>query len=339
MVATRKRGKVRTERSKLTRSRTPTGPAHAMEAAIAILGPFPWKRPDQLEVANWITDLPESVTEDAIRKQVRKIGSRYLRDLEQDATSIRLKDALAAFREIAALADKLADRLIDLSEDERHLLLSARSPTHSLETWHEHIFGRLPSVFMKVDQDQLEDGTGTEWLRLVSEHTEYAMHSLAEHQKIGTRKTGDLGGRANLNRIRKASPHWGLVKMSWQLFEWAPHCQPSGTAQGRLHEFMGHVHEWVTGENVIGTSKFESHLKAFPRPWQHQNRLVKEYMRLKSSLPEDLANTLDAACSGYRPDLREHLPEEVLQQADALRKKMAAAFRITQFGPSRAAKP
>lgn len=324
MAARKRRVRHLPGRSKLPRTRTPDGPKHAYDAAVAVLGPYPWTRPEQLELPNWVMGLPEVITEDVIQKWVRIIGSNYQRRLETDAASIRVKDALTAYQEIAELADLLADCLAELSIDERYLLTLFAAPEQGNASWHEHIFNRLPSVFMQSGERKLPDGAGVEWLRYLAEHTRAAMHSLAARGKLAPEKLGDVGGRSNLSRLRRTSPGRDLVKMCWQLFEWAPHCQPSGTAQGPLHEFMGYVHEWATGENVIGTSKFESHLKAFAKPWQRRRKAEVEYLRFKQSLPEDQQRYLESAISGYRPDLRKCLNKDVLDQAEKLRKEIAA---------------
>lgn len=316
-------GKPLPDRSTVYRYRTPDGPADALDAAVSLLGPYPWKRCDPIvSKVSFFSGLPEIVTEPEIRKQVRRIGSHYLKDLRTDAAAIRVKNALEAFNEIAELADTLAGRLSALSEEERHFLTLFVAPGEDSETWREQIFYRLPPIFMEDNGNKLPAGPGVGWLRLVGEHTRAAMHSLGAHRKSGTGKTGDLGGNSNLNRLLKGSPGERLVSLSWQLFEWAPHCQPSGTAHSHLHQFMGYIHEWTTGENVIGTGKFESQMKAFAKPWKLRKSRVKQYQDLKKSLPEDLQSLLDAALSGYRPDLRKYFSDDVLAQGDRLRKEL-----------------
>lgn len=333
MVAKSKQVRKPRDRSRLFPLRVPDGPEYALSDAIAILGPYPWIRPKQLEVPNSIHDLPEIVTEEAMLKQITKIGSYYLNDLERDAAAVRVKDALGAFGEIADLSDRLADALAALSGDERHFLTMLFPPEPDFKTWNEHIFCRLPPLTIEPGKDRLPEGTGVQWLRLVAEHMHSTMRSLAAYQKSGTSKTGDLGGKSNLNRLRGASPGWELVKKSWQLFAWAPHCQPSGTAQGRLHEFLGHVHEWVTGENVSGTGKFESHIKAFSKPWQRSRRLMKDFARLERSLPKDIAIYLEPAVSGVMPDRRILFSEAVLAEAERLRAQINEVSKIMRYGP------
>lgn len=322
------------DRSGVIRRRVPTGADRAFAAAVAILGPYPWGRPVQLEIPNWVTDLPELVTEEAIAKQVKRIGGHYLYDLDRDAASPRIKTALEAFQEIAELCDRLAHCLAGLSEIERRFFTLAKAEDQDAKKWHEDIFTKLPSIFDLTENGHLPPGAGVQWLRNVANHSRFAISSLAENNVPGKRYTADPGGNRNLHRIHLASPSWMLVKMSWQLFEWAPHCQPSGTAQGPLHDFLGHFHEWVTGEIVVGTGKFESHLKAFAKPWRRKKRLLKDYIALKESLPEEIQSYLDTALSGYRPDLRDHFSEPVLVQGARLQREISAISRILEFGPS-----
>jgi len=333
MVGWKRSTKPARNRSTIIRYRLPGGPSHAFDDAVEILGPYPWKRPAQLEVANWVVDLPESISEDAIRKQVTRIGRRYLHDLESDAAAIRVKDALEAFRTIADASEQLADRLAELSKIERHYLTLFGAPDETPEIWRDQIFDRLPSIFLRAGEMELSEGSGAKWLRHVAIHTRSALDSLAAQNRPGKEKTGDLGGHGNLFRLYLASPSWLLVKMSWQLFEWAPHCLPRGTARGSLHNFLGHVHEWVTGENVSGTDKFESHLKAFAKPWRKRTDLLRAYQMLKQSLPAEESGCLDSALSGWRPDLRDYFSATVLLEGKKLKEQLAELQKILEHGP------
>lgn len=321
------------DRATVIRRHMPNGPKHALNAAIAVLGPYPWARPAQLEIPNWVIGLPEVVTEEAIAKQVKSIGSKYLYDLDRDAASVRVKDALLAFREIAELCNSLADRLAGLSERERYFFTLVKSDDQNPEVWRDEIFNKLPSIFDRDDNGRLLQGSGALWLRDVANHSRFAMASLSANNRPGGRNTGDAGGKRNLHRIHLASPSWMLVKMSWQLFEWAPHCQPSGTARGPLHDFLGHVHEWVTGENVAGTGKFESNLKDFAKPWRQRQTLIRSFNKLIESFPKEPWEYLSAALSGFRPDLRSYFSESALEQAEKLQVQLTAVEKITAHGP------
>ncbi len=327
MVKTRRNDRKTQDRSKVIHRRIPTGPAHALDAAVAVLGPYPWKRLDQLDGADRTFELPKTVTADAIREEIQRIGTHYQYDLEVDAAAVRIKDAFAAFEEIADLAEQLADRLSWLSETERVFLILSTDADEDGMKWVRKFKRLLPRITLDAGGNKMSEGAGAEWLRRLGEYTRMAVRKIGEYVEAETSRKGDVGGRFHLVRTHKPSPNWLLVQRCWQLFEWAPHCLPSGTAYGPLHEFMCHVHEWVTGENVLGTSKFESHLKAFAKAWQHRRKCLKDYADFKNALPQELGRELDSVLRGKKRKLRSIFPEQVLKQAEKLHEDVIAAER------------
>ena len=311
------------------------GPDYALQEAIDILGPYPWKRPDALPIANWIIELPELVTREAIRFQIGRIARFYRRDLDTDKQSPRRKATAKKYKDIAAKATQLAKILKSLTHIERVMLVEYFQPGQDVDTWQKQIYQQLPSVGFPIDPD-LPHGPGVQWLDYLAHHADSAISQLVSTDRPGG--ISDVGGQTNINRLRRAPPSWMLMKMCWQLFEWAPHQQPSGTVDKPFHSFVCYVHEWVTGEPVVNTHAFENYLKRFPKPWKRHLELTEELYQLRETLPSHSQEIFSAVFYRRRDDLSNQLPDKILAKGKKLISEYSSIQELLTYGPRAAIK-
>ena len=311
------------------------GPDYALQEAIDILGPYPWKRPEALPIANWIIELPELVTREAIRFQIGRIARFYRRDLDTDKESPRSKTTAKKYKDIATEAAQLAKLLKSLTHIERVLLIEYFPPGQDVDNWSKQICQQLPSVGFPTDPD-LPHGPGVQWLDYLSQHADSAISQLASTDRPGG--ISDVGGNTNVNRLNHAPPSWMLIKMCWQLFEWAPHRPPSGSLEKPFHSFVCYVHEWVTGEAVVNSHAFETYLKQFPKPWKRHLELIEELDQLRETLPLHSQEIFSAVFYSWREDLSNQLPDKILAKGKKLVSEYRTLQKLLNYGPRAAIK-
>lgn len=292
-----------------TENKFAEGPDTALQRAIDVLGPYPWKRPTTLRFQNWIVDLPELVNREAMYTEIRKIGRHYSRDLLNDLNSPRSKNTSKKFKVISTKAAQLAGLLQNLTHVERALLNEYFQPGQDPKLWVDLIFNQLPPAGFPTDPG-LPNGPGVRWLEYVSEHASAATEQFAPYNKNPGATLA--AGRPNSYRLKHAPPSWNLIKMCWQLFEWAPHRKPSATLEKALHSFVCDVHEWVTGQVAVDSHRFEAHLKQFARPWKRQMELYEEFDSLIHKLSSSDEDILIAVVVRGREELKDRLPPKVV---------------------------
>lgn len=254
------------------KNKEPVGPAHALEEALTILGPYPLKSLRFDQKTKRIVE--ETITREGMKERLMFRAWCYCDALAQDEASPRVSVAMKNFAEISSLAKTLAEKLAALSPDERRLLQLTLTPKTLPFEDVQQIKEKLPQYETPFTHGP--NGSAVLLLDQISRYFSDYREALRAGEPVGGAVKGDRGGRINIARLLAPSPAWFLLRSSWAMFEEIPHLRPSATSGAPLHRFLLAFDEWVTGNRTSDTNKFESMLKYMGRMKRRQAESLEE---------------------------------------------------------------
>lgn len=296
----------------------------AFEQALKLLGPYPWETPAS-SLGSKAFVLPKIVRREAMKIQIRSLARSYWRDLREDTESPRVSDTLKTFRAIVLHSNGLAAQLKRLTLTEIKLLTQSFKPGAVPEVWMDMFNTPLPDVGFPKNKKQ-PHGYSVAWLEYLSKHTTWIATEIESQ--------GDRGGDTNSFRQRLSNPTWRLISLCWSLFELVPRRPPSGTTGGKLHCFIGAIHQLVTGENAKDESKFANILKKYATIRRRIIKLDKAIIALAESDPNMDPELFFGAFFRDRSDFRSQIPPKILAEAERLISEREPLLRLLMHGPN-----
>ncbi|MCC7482360.1 MAG: hypothetical protein IT541_12635 [Hyphomicrobiales bacterium] len=251
------------------------GPEEAIEQAVGLLEPFPWRRRRHTKWSyDHFSEFAPIHNEMHAREVCQELAWDYRMALHAQGRSMRPSAFQARLLDLKAASASLSRKLNSLSATERSfvrcegnfglvdsqadLICKSRRPPRSSPDNLDF----LPSAG-HIDRGRLDAGILARNLDILSKHITSRLQEFSAMHPFFAKP--DRGGEISIYALFSPLPVWQLIHRSWSLLSISKHIRPSATADGILHKFIGSIHEYATGEDVSATSRFENQLKDYAK--------------------------------------------------------------------------